>query len=98
MERGYSPPQHVTLLGFLEDQDQLIDRVDLVFDVLNQRPERIRDVIDQGVRDPIRRDVDIVFELLDTSSDVLRVRRATEVELLRESELVSGVSRMIGRD
>lgn len=75
------PPQHVALLGLLQDQHELIDAVDLVFDVLNERPKGIGNVIDEGVGDPVGGDVDVVLELLNSSPDVLRVRRSSEVEL-----------------
>ena len=76
-----SPPQHVALLCFLEYQHQLVDTVDLVLDTLDQRPKGIGNVVDQGVRDPIRCDRDVIFEMLDSPADVLRMRRAAEVEL-----------------
>lgn len=75
------PSQHVTLLGFLQNQHKLIDTVDFVFDVLDQRTERIGDVINQSIRDPIRGNVDVILQLLDASAHVLRVGRASEVKL-----------------
>jgi hypothetical protein len=80
------PPQHVTLLGLLKDQHELIDAVYLVLDVLDERSESIGDVVDQGVGDPVRGDVDVVLELLDTPTNVLGVRSASEVELQRSAE------------
>lgn len=41
-----SPSQHVTLFRLFQDQDQLVDPVDFVFDTLNQRSKGIGDVID----------------------------------------------------
>jgi hypothetical protein len=81
VEKRNAPPQHITLLGLLQDQHQFIDRVDLVLDILDERSESVGDVVDEGVRDPIRGDVDVVLELLDAATDVLRMRGATEVEL-----------------
>lgn len=80
------PPQHVTLFGILDNQDQFINTVDLVLDTLNQRTKGIGDIIDKGVRDPVGRDGDVVLELLDTSPDILRVWRASEVELPSQHE------------
>lgn len=82
-ESRNSPPQHITLLGVLDDQYQLIDTVNLVFDTLNERTKGIGNVIDQGVRDPVGSDGNIIFELFDTSSHVLGVRGASKVELHR---------------
>lgn len=69
------------MLGLLEDQHELIDTVYLILDVLDERSESIGDVVDQGIRDPVRSDVNVVFELLDTPTDVLGMRSASEVEL-----------------
>lgn len=86
-EPSRSPPQHVTLLSLLENQHELIDAVYLVLDVLDERSESIGDVVDQGVGDPVRGDVDVVLELLDTPADVLRMRSAAEVELSERREV-----------
>ena len=75
------PPQHVALLCLLQYQDKFVDAVDLVFDILDERPKRIGDVVDQGVRDPVGGDAYEVLELLDAPAHVLRVRRRSEVEL-----------------
>ena len=73
--------QHVTLLGVFEDKHELVNAVDFVLDALDERPERIRDVVDQRVRYPVGRDADVVFELLDAPSHVLWMRGWPEVEL-----------------
>ena len=73
--------QHVALLGVLEDKHELVNAVDFVFDALDERPERVRDVVDQRVRYPVGRDADVVFELLDAPSHVLWMRSWPEVEL-----------------
>ena len=73
--------QHVALLGVLEDKHKLVDAVDFVFDALNERPERVRDVVDECIRYPVGRDADVVFELLDAPSHVLWMRGWPEVEL-----------------
>lgn len=83
--RSHSPSQHVALLSFFEDQHQLVDTVDLILDALDQRAERIGNVVDEGVGDPVGGDGDVVFEMLDSSSDILRMRRAPEVELRQVS-------------
>jgi hypothetical protein len=75
------PPQHVTLFGLFQNQYQLVDTVDFILYTLNQRAEGIGDIVDEGVGDPVGSDGDIVFEVFNTPSDVLRVRRAPEVEL-----------------
>lgn len=55
------PAQHVALLGVFEDKHELVDAVDFVLDALYERPERVRDVVDQRVRYPVGRDADVVF-------------------------------------
>jgi len=75
------PPQHIALLGIFNDQHQLIDTVDFVFDTLNQRTEGIGDIIDQGVRNPVGCYRDVIFELLNSASDILRVGCTSEMEL-----------------
>lgn len=75
------PSQHITLLGILDDQYQLIDTIDFIFDTLNQRTKGISDVINERIRDPVRSDRDVIFELLDTSPDVLGVGCTSKVEL-----------------
>jgi len=79
------PPQHITLLGIFDDQDQLINTIDLVFDTLNQRTEGIGDIIDKGVRDPVGCYRNVIFELLDSASDILGVRCTSKVELFVSS-------------
>ena len=73
-------PQHIALLRLLQNQHQLVNTVDLVLDPLDERPKRVRDIINQRVRDPVGRDADVVLELLDAPPHVLRVRRRAEVE------------------
>jgi len=75
------PSQHVTLLSVLDDQYQLIDTIDFIFDTLNQRTKGISDIINERIRDPVRSDRDVIFELLDTSPDVLGVGCTSKVEL-----------------
>ena len=55
------PAQHVALLSIFEDKHELVDAVDFVLDALYERPERVRDVVDQRVRYPVGRDADVVF-------------------------------------
>ena len=50
---GHTPSQHVALFGVLQNQHQLVDTVNFVFDALNQGAKRIGDIIDEGVGDPI---------------------------------------------
>lgn len=85
----HSPPQHVALLCVLENQHQLVDTVHLVFDALDERAERVGDVVDERIADPIGRDRDVVLEVLDTSPDVLGMRRAPKVELKPSAAAVS---------
>jgi len=80
---GHAPSQHVTLFSVLQDQHQLVDAVDFVFNTLNQGTKRVRDVIDESVRDPIRSNVDVILELFYPPSHVLRVGCRAEVELER---------------
>lgn len=77
-----SPSQHVTLLRILQYQYQLVNTVYFVLDTLNERTESVGDVVDESVRDPVGRDRDIIFQVLDTASDVLGVGSASEVELI----------------
>jgi hypothetical protein len=72
------------LLSVLENQHKLVDAVDFVFDALDQRAERISDIVDKRIGDPVGRDTDIVFKLLDAPPNVLWVRSWTEVELPME--------------
>lgn len=51
-----SPSQHITLFSILDDEHQLIDTVDFVFDTLNQWTKGIGNIVDQGVGDPVRSD------------------------------------------
>lgn len=44
-----NPSQHVTLLRLFENEHKLIYRVDFVLDGLNQRPEGVGDVVDEGI-------------------------------------------------
>jgi hypothetical protein len=69
------------LLGLFEDKHKLIDAVDLVLDALDERAKGVGNVVNKRVRDPVGRDRDVVLEVFDTTTDVLRVGRATEVEL-----------------
>lgn len=73
--------QHVRLLCLLKDEHQLVDTVDFVLDALDQWSERVRDVIDKRVGDPVGRDTDVVFKLFDSPSHVLWVGSRAEVEL-----------------
>ena len=79
------PSQHVTLLGIFDDQDQLINTVDLVFDTLNQRTESIGNIIDKGVRDPVRGNGNVIFELLNSASNILGMGCTSKVELFYQS-------------
>ena len=79
------PPQHITLLGIFNDQHQLVNTIDLVLDTLNQRTEGIGDIIDKGVRDPVGCYRNVIFELLDSASDILGVRCTSKVELFVSS-------------
>jgi hypothetical protein len=73
--------QHVGLLRLLKDEYQLVDTVDFVLDGLYQRPERVRDVVNECVGDPVGRNTDVVFELFDSPAHVLWMRSRAEVEL-----------------
>lgn len=73
--------QHVRLLGLLKDEHELVDTVDFVLNALDQRSERVRDVVDERVRDPVGCDADVVFKMLDSPSYVLWMGSRAEVEL-----------------
>src|SRR6267154_1597547 len=73
--------QHVRLFGLLKDEHQLVDTVDFVLDALDQWSERVRDVVDERIRDPVRRDADVVFKLFDSPSYILWMGSWAEVEL-----------------
>ena len=64
-----------------QNQDQFVDTIDLILDTLNQRSECISDIINEGIRDPVRGDADVIFELFNATADVLRVGCWSEVEL-----------------
>ena len=78
---GHAPSQHVALFSVLQNQHQFVDTVDFVFDALNQGTERICDIIDKSVGDPIRSNVDVILELFYPPSHVLRVWCWAEVKL-----------------
>ena len=86
---GRSPSQHIGLFRVFEDQYQLIDTVDFVLDALNQWSKCIGDVVDERVRDPIRCDGDVILELLDAPTDILRVGRRSKMELPTDQSIVS---------
>jgi hypothetical protein len=75
------PPQHVTLLSIFNDQHQLINTIDLVLDTLNQWTESIGDIINKGVRDPVGCYRDVIFQLLDSASNILGMGCTSEMEL-----------------
>ena len=81
VSRMYQPSKHVALLGILENEDKLVDAVDFVLNALNKRPERVRDVVDERVRDPIGRDRNVVAQMLDAAAYVLWVWSWAEVKL-----------------
>ena len=90
--------QHVRLLGLLKDEHQLVDAVDFVLDALDQRSKRVRDVVDECVRDPVGRDADVVFKLFNSPSYVLWMGSRAEVELQvwgdhRKLNLTYGIER-----
>lgn len=43
------PPQHVTLLCLLQDKYELVDTVDFIFNVLDQRTKGIGNVVDESI-------------------------------------------------
>ena len=77
------PPKHVALLRLLQYQYELVNTVDLVLNSLYKGAESVRDVVDERVGYPIRRYANVVFQLFNPSSDVLRVGRRSEMELTR---------------
>jgi hypothetical protein len=85
----HSPPKHIALLCVLENQYQLVDTVHLVLNALDERAKCVGDVVDERIADPIRRDRDVILEVLDASPDVLRVRRAPKVELEPSAPIAS---------
>jgi len=78
---GHAPSQHVALFSVLQNQHQLVDTVDFVFDALNEGAECVGDIIDESVGDPIRSDIDVILELFYPPSHVLRVWCRAEVKL-----------------
>lgn len=81
------------MVGIFQYQHELVDRVYLVLDVLDEGTECIGDVIDERVRDPIGCDIDVVLELFDTASHILRMRCASEMELNNTSKISSWLNR-----
>ena len=79
-----APPdaaQHVALLCVLENEHELVDAVDFIFDALNERAESVGDVVDKGVRYPVGGDGDVVFKLLNSAADVVWMWGWLKVEL-----------------
>ena len=80
--RGYSAPsQHVAVLRILQDKHEFVDAIDLILDALNKRTERVRNVVDERVRYPVRCDRDVVAKLFDSAANVLWMRCCAEMEL-----------------
>lgn len=77
------PSQHVTLLCILQDKHEFVDTIDFVLDALDEWTEGIGDIVNESVGYPVRRNADVVFQLLDTSPYILRVRGRAVVELSR---------------
>lgn len=69
------------MLCVFQNQYKLINAVDLIFDALDERPERVGNVINESVGDPVGRDADIILELLNSPPDILRMRSWPKVEL-----------------
>jgi len=80
--------QHVALLGLLEDEHELVDAVHFVLDALDERTERVGDVVDEGIGYPVGRDADVVLELLYAPSNILWVGRGAEVKLRKRRRSV----------
>lgn len=76
----HSPSQHITLLRLLQNQHQLVNTIDLILNTLNQRPKRIRNIIDERVTDPIARHTDIILQLLNPPPHVLWMWRRPEMK------------------
>jgi hypothetical protein len=55
------PPKHVGLLCLFENEHELIDAVDFIFDALDERAKRVGDVVDERIADPIGSDGDVVL-------------------------------------
>jgi hypothetical protein len=75
----YSPPYFIPTRA-IRTQQQLMDTISLVPDPLDQQPKLIGDLVDQRTQCPVRGGRDVVFELFDSASDVLRVMGTTKVE------------------
>lgn len=75
------PSQHVVLFRSVQDKDKIINRIYLDFSLLNQGCESVRDVINQSIINPFRRNQDEIFELMNTTSDILRMRKCVKTEL-----------------
>lgn len=48
-KREDGPSQHVALFRLLQNQHQFVDAVDLIFNALDEGPERVRNVIDKRI-------------------------------------------------
>ena len=55
--------------------------VDFVLDILNEWSKCIGNIVNQSIRDPVGRNVNVILQLLNTSPDVLRMRCRPEMEL-----------------
>jgi len=74
------------LLHLLKDEHELINAVNFVLNALDERTERISNVVDERIGNPVRRDADIVFQLFDATSYILWMGSGTEVELHTQVE------------
>lgn len=83
------------MFGILQNEYKLVNAVDFVFDILNERAKGIGNVVDESVRNPVRGDVNEVLQLLDTPANILWMRSASEVEL---QGLISGRKGVAERD
>lgn len=70
----------------MHSQDSIVDVINLFFERLNKRLESICDVINQGIRNPVRRNRDIIFELANASPNIGRMwcHRKVELQIQRQ--------------
>lgn len=81
------------MLCILQDKHELIDAVNFVLNALDEGTEGVGDVVNESIRYPVRRNADVVFQLLDTSPYILRVWGWAVVKLIRRIYAVRWCSR-----
>lgn len=91
-QKGYSPPQHVALLGLLQYQHEFVYAIYLILNALDERTKCIRDIVNECIGDPIGSNTDVVLQLLNAPTDVLRMWCGSEMKLPQSQHPEAGAS------